>query len=88
MIVMMRRFSDIRIYDTEVSPTIEMSGGGGGGNLPMVVMSIDSYNQAASLEVAEPLRAAEDGDTKPKVLVIKDEAEDSNGEEVRRIPRR
>jgi hypothetical protein len=29
MIVMQRRFSDVRIKDTETSPTLEMSGGGG-----------------------------------------------------------
>lgn len=37
MIVIQRRFSDVRVHDTEVSPTIEMSGGGGGGNLPMIL---------------------------------------------------
>lgn len=53
----------------------------------VVAISVDSYNQAVSLEVAEPLRSAEGGDTKPKVLIVKDEAEDSNGKEIRRIPR-
>lgn len=38
MIVMQRRFSDVRIKDTETSPTLEMSGGGGGGNLPIVLI--------------------------------------------------
>ena len=57
MIVMQRRFSDVRIYDTEISPTLEQGTGGGGNNLPMI-------------------------------LEFKDEAEDSNGKEVRRIPRR
>lgn len=38
MIVIQRRFSDVRVKETEISPTIEMSGGGGGGNLPMVVV--------------------------------------------------
>lgn len=37
MIVIQRRFSDVRIKETEVSPTLEMSGGGGGGNLPMIL---------------------------------------------------
>ena len=31
----------------------------------------NSYNQTTSLEVAEPLRSAEGGDTKPKVLITK-----------------
>lgn len=57
MIVMVRRFSDVRIYDTEISPTLEQGAGGGGNNLPMIVD-------------------------------VKDEAEDSNGKEIRRIPRR
>ena len=74
MIVMVRRFSDVRIYDTEIAPTLEMGNGSGGNNLPMIAISIDSYNQTASVEIAEPLRAAEGGDTKPKVLVIKDES--------------
>ena len=38
MIVMQRRFSDVRIQDTEIRPTLEMSGGGGGGNLPIVLI--------------------------------------------------
>ena len=43
----------------------------------MTAISVDSYNQAVSLEIAEPLRAAEGGDTKPKVLIIKDEDEET-----------
>lgn len=42
MIVMVRRFSDIRIYETETAPTIEMGSGSGGNNLPMVVYEADS----------------------------------------------
>ena len=37
MIVMQRRFSDVRIYDTEISPTLEQGTGGGGNNLPMLL---------------------------------------------------
>lgn len=37
MIVMVRRFSDVRIYETETAPTIEMGSGSGGNNLPMIV---------------------------------------------------
>ena len=78
MIVMTRRFSDIRVYDTEVSPTIEMSGGGGGGNLPMIAYGFDSYNQTVSEEVINPLRSSEGGDTKPMTLVVTDETEQSS----------
>ena len=49
----------------------------------MIAISVDSYNQAISLEVAQPIRAGDGGDEKPKVLVIKDGAEDSNREEIR-----
>lgn len=51
MIVIMRRFSDIRIYDTGVSPTIEMAGGGGGGNLPMVVQTKNETEDSNREEV-------------------------------------
>ena len=51
----------------------------------MAAISIDSYNQTASVEIAEPLRSAEGGDTKPKVLVIKDE--DIDREKVLRVAR-
>ncbi len=57
MIVMQRRFSDVRIYDTEISSTLEQGSGSGGNNLPMIVD-------------------------------VKDGAKDSNGKEIRRIPRR
>ena len=74
MIVIQRRFSRVRVIDTEISPTLESASGSGGGNLPMILtVSIDSYNQAVSLEVTEPLRSAEGGDTKPKVLIVKDD---------------
>lgn len=76
------------VTNSGICPTLPASMGMGGGYIPMIVMSVDSYNQAVSLEVAEPLRSAEGGDTKPKVLIAKDESEDSNGKEIRRIPRR
>lgn len=37
MIVVVRRFSDVRIYETETAPTIEMGSGSGGNNLPMIM---------------------------------------------------
>lgn len=61
------------ITDNGVCPTLTASMGTGGGYVPMLVMSVDSYNQAVSVEVSEPLRSAEGGDTKPKVLIVKDE---------------
>ena len=37
LLVMSRRFSDIRVYESDVSPTIETGSGDGGNNLPMVL---------------------------------------------------
>ena len=39
-LVMERRFSDIRVSDTDISPTIEAGVGDGGNNLPMVMESV------------------------------------------------
>lgn len=46
----------------------------------IMAISLDSYNQAISCEVAEPLRACVGGDTKAKVLIIYD-GEDENDDE-------
>lgn len=70
------------ITDNGICPTLPASMGMGGGYVPMIVISIDSYNQTASLEIAEPLRSAEGGDTKPKVLIVKDDTEDTDREEI------
>lgn len=40
VLVLQRRFSNITVTDTEVSPTIEAGGGEGGNNLPMIVEPI------------------------------------------------
>lgn len=53
----------------------------------MIAISIDSYNQTASLELAEPLRAGEGGDERAKVLVIKND-EDINREKILLLGRR
>jgi len=37
MIVIRKRFSDVRIYETEISPTLEADMGTGGGNQPIVL---------------------------------------------------
>lgn len=37
LLVISRRFSDIRVYESDVSPTIETGSGDGGNNLPMVL---------------------------------------------------
>lgn len=42
MIVLQRRFSNVVISDTEISPTLEAGAGGGGNNLPMI---IDEHNE-------------------------------------------
>lgn len=45
------------ITDNGICTTLPASMGLGGGYVPMIVMSIDSYNQTTSVEVAEPLRS-------------------------------
>ena len=37
LLVISRRFSDIRVYESDASPTIETGSGDGGNNLPMVL---------------------------------------------------
>lgn len=37
VLVLQRRFSDVRIYDTEICTSLESGGGEGGNNLPMIV---------------------------------------------------
>lgn len=37
MIVIRKRFSDVRIYETEISPTLEADMGTGGGNQPIIL---------------------------------------------------
>lgn len=40
MILMVRRFSDVRIYETETAPTIERGCGSGGNNVPLLLVSV------------------------------------------------
>lgn len=42
----------------------------------MIAISIDSYNQTAYVEVAEPIRSHGGGDTTPKVLIAYEEDTD------------
>lgn len=37
MIVLLRRFSNVLISETEICPTLEAGAGGGGNNLPMIM---------------------------------------------------
>ncbi|MBR3243026.1 MAG: hypothetical protein IKF90_10050 [Parasporobacterium sp.] len=67
MIVIQRRFSDVRIRETETAPTIEAGVGGGGGNIPMIleernklivdVIAVDQYNQCTTGGVTRTLSA-------------------------------
>lgn len=45
---------------------------------------LDSYNQTITEEKINPLRSSEGGDTKPMIVVVKDD-EDSDRSEFRRI---
>lgn len=40
MIVVQRRFSNVLVSKTEISPTIEAGGGEGGNNVPMIVETL------------------------------------------------
>lgn len=41
MIVIQRRFSDVIIRETEISPTLEAGGGEGGNNMPMILITLN-----------------------------------------------
>lgn len=66
MIVMQRRFSDVRIKDTETSPTLEMSGGVGGGNLPMILI-IDEDESDKNDEVCRILHGTISTDERDRI---------------------
>lgn len=72
---MSRRFSDVRIYDTEISPTLENGTGEGGNNLPMILKSygLDSYNQEIHEEVSQTLKVNIGGDSTAKVVCLNDQ---------------
>ena len=46
MLVIQRRFKNVFLQDTEVSPTLESAMGNGGGNIP-IIMEIISIDRAA-----------------------------------------
>ena len=50
MIVVNRRFADIRVKDTEISTTLEGGSGDGGNNLPMVVEECSTAPDAILLD--------------------------------------
>lgn len=46
MIVVTRRFSNVNVADTEVSPCLEEGSGKGGNNLPMIIEETDNGTDA------------------------------------------
>ena len=56
MIVIQRRFSDVRIKHTEISPTLEQDGGGGDGNLPMVLIIYEDKQDKRNSDRDRPLQ--------------------------------
>ena len=46
MIVLQRRFSNVIVTETEVSPTIEAGAGEGGNNLPMILVEDDELSKS------------------------------------------
>lgn len=59
MILVQRRFSDVLVSESEVSPTIEAGGGLGGNNLPMILIPTNQNNAVISYtEICNTLPAA------------------------------
>ena len=90
MIVAMRRRDDIRIYDTETSPTLESAMGGGGGNIPMIVSAYGIVSKgngdcflADERHTSLSVGGGQAGQGYPCVLVIEEDgAENSNGKTI------
>ena len=67
------------IYEADTSRTLDLNGGNpacnqGGMAVVQEAYGLDAYNQTIDDEVAQPLRAADGGDTTPKVVCL-----ESNG---------
>ena len=58
VLVLQRRFSDIRIYDTEICTSLESGSGDGGNNLPMILESNQNHAAAKETEVCPSLPAS------------------------------
>ena len=61
MLVLQRRFSNIVLQDTNVSPTIEAGGGEGGNNLPIILQSNQNNAQVYEDEETCPTLVASMG---------------------------
>lgn len=62
------------IYEAETARTLDLNGGSPacnqGGMAVVQAAGIDGYNQTMDIEVAQPLRAADGGDSTPKVVCL------------------
>lgn len=59
MMLVQRRFSDVLVSETDISPTIEAGGGEGGNNLPMILIPTNQNNAVISdTETSPTLPAA------------------------------
>lgn len=56
--------------ESEEANTLNTFDVGGVRTTTVIVASVDVYNQTVSPDVAIPLRAAQGGDTTPKVLIV------------------
>lgn len=77
MIVMVRRFSDVRIYETETAPTIEMGSGSGGNNLPMIAYGVTTKGNGDAFineqtHTSLSIGGGQAGQGYPCVLVVMD----------------
>lgn len=61
MLVLQRRFSNVIVQDTDISPTIEAGGGEGGNNLPMIVADYISDDPTPKVGGALPSPSKQNG---------------------------
>ena len=54
MIVIQRRFSNVTVWETETSQTLEASGGTGGGNVPIVLIIKDESEENSKSDSGHP----------------------------------
>ena len=73
--MLIRRFSNIVVTETEIAPCLEAGAGGGGNNLPMIVFrksrrakSKDDYETWVQTEVANTLNTFDGGGVQEQQL--------------------
>lgn len=88
--------SRIKISEDGICQSLTSRMGTGGNNVPLVLcfseqrraQSKDDFETWVESDMANTLNAFDLGDIRTTTIVVTDEAENSNGEEIRRISRR